>query len=136
MKSVKYLVLVALFIVLASTAQGQSCQACSYYDGNCYSAPTGVIGNTACTPNWPPGSGCTYWGQDCSNSQVGPPTQENYCIFVNPGDPACDRRVTPYQVVCVPSIENRILRSQRVPGRTIQLIRATNGQLIVFEHSL
>ena len=132
----RYLFSFAILVLVAVAAQAQSCEACSYYAGGCYSAPTGVTGNSGCAPNYPPGSGCTYWGQGCSNGQQGPPTLADYCNFVNPGDFNCRALNPPYQIACLPTLMDQILGYAPTPGETLRLIRLSNGRLIVFQHPI
>lgn len=131
------LIVVTLLSLSSSVAHAQSCAACGFNgiaSPQCYSVPTGILGNTGCASNYD--GGCSYWGQACSNGQQGPPTPGAYCTF-NPGDQAC--QPVPNEkgfIACLPSLKDELLRYTPVPGRSIHLIRTPDGRLVRFEHTL
>jgi len=127
------LFLAALFLCFLLPVPSQAqCSACGYFPGTppaCYTVETGIIGNTSCTSNW--GGGCTFWGTSCTNGQVGPPTPETYCHFVNPYDPSCrgPRNNDPPFIACAPTIEDEVLRLTPVRGRGLRVIRMPDGTI-------
>ena len=137
MKVARTLVLFLLVCLAASAANAQSCQSCSYYAAGCYTTPTGVTGNTGCSNNFPPASGCAYWGSSCSNGQYGPPTLGDYCNYVDPSSWFCrPLEQDPGLITCAPSLKDEIFRHTPIPGRAVRVIRSATGSVIVFEHAI
>ena len=116
----------------------EACSACGVtfeWNGTvhgCYSVETGITGNTSCSVNYY--GGCTYWGQACTNGQVGPPTPGAYCKFIDP-EPCIQRG--PYnQYACAPSLENEVLRWTPTPGQRFSVIRTSDGKFVQFAQVL
>lgn len=139
MKLKRYILLIvgAFLGLSARMANAQSCSACGWNGASaqCYSVPTGIVGNTGCANRYD--GGCDYWGGSCSNGQQGPPTAGAWCTF-NPTDSSCQGDVfnKNYQIACLPSLKDELFGSIPVPGRSIRLIRTPAGALVRFEHAL
>ena len=131
------LILVTIIGLSSAAALGQTCTACGSNGGpgQCFSVVTGIVGNTGCAPNIY--GGCDYYGGACNNGQQGPPTLGAWCVF-HPDDSACQPLVfnKDYLIACMPSLKDELLTYAPLPGVSIRLIRASDGQLVRFDHTL